>query len=240
MFPSCEPRFFLRSAPYSSLYCRPGDPTGYACTTYRLSYPEGLSPAPNPSKRCGSIGEPDLMRNKTSGFQYLLECSQMSLEDFELARLDRAARLRKQMREIAEQWIEAAVEAQLAQWVRVNRRTADRRDPEDTQTHTRHSLSASSAAIDTDLACPKTSGTPLGRCRAVEPKCAALTATLPAPVPISVRPRSPRAAARVELAPGSRDRPAPQLEKSRLPREEPDTRPDAFAAVRHFRRSPYP
>ena len=57
------------------------------------------------------------MRSKTSSFQYLLECSQMSLEDFELARLDRAAVLRKQMRDIGEEWVEAAVQAQLARWV---------------------------------------------------------------------------------------------------------------------------
>ena len=62
------------------------------------------------------------MRKKSAPFQYLLECSQMSLEDFELARLDRAANLRKQLRDIAEEWVEAEVEAQLAHWVRGNRR----------------------------------------------------------------------------------------------------------------------
>lgn len=61
------------------------------------------------------------MRDKTTPFHYLLECSQMSLEDFELARLDRAASLRKQLRDIAEEWVEAEVEAQLARWVRENR-----------------------------------------------------------------------------------------------------------------------
>ena len=61
------------------------------------------------------------MRAKATPFEYLLKCSQMSLQDFELARLDRVASLRKQLRDIAEEWVEAAVEAQLARWVRENR-----------------------------------------------------------------------------------------------------------------------
>ena len=61
------------------------------------------------------------MRKKTAPFQYLLECSPMSLEDFELARLDRAANLRRQLRDIAEEWIDAEVEARLSHWVRENR-----------------------------------------------------------------------------------------------------------------------
>ena len=64
------------------------------------------------------------MREKATPFEYLLKCSEMSLEDFELARLDRAASLRRQLRDIAEEWVDAAVEAQLARWVRENRRSS--------------------------------------------------------------------------------------------------------------------
>ena len=59
---------------------------------------------------CIPIGGTYDMRDRTTPFQYLLECSQMSLKDFELARLDRAASLRKQLRDVAEEWVEAEVE----------------------------------------------------------------------------------------------------------------------------------
>jgi hypothetical protein len=74
------------------------------------------------------------MRKKAAPFQYLLDCSLMSLEDFELARLDRAANLRRQLRDIAEEWIDAEVEARISHWVRENRlqpskRVSDPRQP---------------------------------------------------------------------------------------------------------------
>lgn len=147
------------------------------------------------------------MRDKTTPFQYLLECSQMSLEDFELARLDRAASLRKQLRDIAEEWVEAEVEAQLARWVRENRgrsaaRTVKFRQREDELERRPRALPDAQ--------------------RSAKPKCPALVTELPAPVPISTRPRSPRAPSRPVLA--------------AAPRAQRELRPDAFAAVRYVRR----
>ncbi len=147
------------------------------------------------------------MRDKTTPFQYLLECSQMSLEDFELARLDRAASLRKQLRDIAEEWVEAEVEAQLARWVRENRgRSAARavkfRKRED-------ELEGRPRALPSAP-------------RIAKPKRPALVTELPAPVPISTGLRTRRAPSRPALAPA--------------PREQREPRPDAFAAVRYVRR----
>ncbi len=147
------------------------------------------------------------MRDKTTPFHYLLECSQMSLEDFELARLDRAASLRKQLRDIAEEWVEAEVEAQLARWVRENRgrsvaRTAKFRKHEDELERRPRALPSAP--------------------RITNPKRPTLATELPTPVPISTRARSPRAPSRPALA--------------AAPREKRDPRPDAFAAVRYVRR----
>jgi hypothetical protein len=82
---------------------------------------ECLSQSSRLARRPAQPKERD-MREKSTPFEYLLKCSEMSLEDFELARLDRAASLRRQLRDIAEEWVDAAVEAQLARWVRENRR----------------------------------------------------------------------------------------------------------------------
>jgi hypothetical protein len=116
------------------------------------------------------------MREKTTPFEYLANCSQMSLEDFELARLDRVASLRKELRDIAEEWIEAAVEAQLAHWVRENRqRTAVRpakfRECEDDEIQLRNSLSPAPRASKHRQKIP---------------------ASLPAPIPIASRQHSYR------------------------------------------------
>ena len=45
---------------------------------------------------------------------YLLMSSQMSLESIELARLNRAANLRKEMQQVLEEWIDVEVDARLA------------------------------------------------------------------------------------------------------------------------------
>ena len=144
------------------------------------------------------------MREKSTPFQYLLECSQMSLEDFELARLDRAANLRKQLRDIAEEWVEAEVEAQLARWVRDNRglsatKTVKSREHED-QLERRPRVLPSAP-------------------RFAKPKRPTLVAELPAPVPVSMQLRSPRAPSHLDLAAS--------------PRKRRELRADAFSAVRY-------
>lgn len=58
-------------------------------------------------------------------FEYLKSCSQPSLESFELSRLNRARNLRREMRELVEEWIEAEVQARLARWVLERRRARD-------------------------------------------------------------------------------------------------------------------
>jgi len=147
------------------------------------------------------------MRDKTTPFQYLLDCSQMSLEDFELARLARAANLRRQLRDIAEEWVEAEVEAQLARWVRENRgrsaaRTVKFREGEAELERRPRALPSAS--------------------RSTKPKRPAPVTELPAPHSISTSLRSPRAPARPELAAS--------------PRKQRALRPDAFAAVRYLPR----
>lgn len=53
---------------------------------------------------------------------YLLSCSQSSLESLELSRLNLAANLRKQARQILEQCIQSEVEARMARWILEHRR----------------------------------------------------------------------------------------------------------------------
>jgi hypothetical protein len=56
---------------------------------------------------------------------YLATCSKPSLEAFELGRLNRAANLRKELRDILEAWIQAEGEARLARWLLEGRRAQD-------------------------------------------------------------------------------------------------------------------
>ena len=55
-------------------------------------------------------------------FEYLTTCSAAAVESFELSRLNRAANLRKQLRQLIDQCIECEAEARLAQWMRQSRR----------------------------------------------------------------------------------------------------------------------
>ncbi len=54
---------------------------------------------------------------------YLRTCSPTSLEAFELSRYNRVANLRKEFRDLVEQWIEAEVDARVAHWIREQRRS---------------------------------------------------------------------------------------------------------------------
>jgi hypothetical protein len=56
---------------------------------------------------------------------YLATCSNISLEAFELARLNRAANLRKEIRQALDEWIRAEGEAQFARWLLEHRRASD-------------------------------------------------------------------------------------------------------------------
>jgi hypothetical protein len=46
--------------------------------------------------------------------EYLITCSEAGLESFELSRMNQAANLRKQLRQVVEQWIESEVNARVA------------------------------------------------------------------------------------------------------------------------------
>src|SRR5579859_5411523 len=63
---------------------------------------------------------------------YLATCSKTSLESFELARLNDLANLRKHMIEIVNEWVEADIQARIAEWVLLHRRqqAAARRPPQ--------------------------------------------------------------------------------------------------------------
>lgn len=56
-------------------------------------------------------------------FHYLRTCSPTSLEAFELSRYNRVANLRKEFRDLVEQWIEAEVDLRVAHWIREQRRS---------------------------------------------------------------------------------------------------------------------
>ncbi len=64
------------------------------------------------------------MSDIASSLQYLLACSEASLESFELSRLNRASNLRKELSQVAEEWVEAEVSSRLARLI-VERRRAD-------------------------------------------------------------------------------------------------------------------
>jgi hypothetical protein len=60
-------------------------------------------------------------RNDHFNFKQLAECSRPTLESIELARLNRAADLRKEIHEVIDECIEAEAEARMARWLIENR-----------------------------------------------------------------------------------------------------------------------
>jgi len=54
-------------------------------------------------------------------FKFLLDSSNEVIGEYELSRLNLAANLRKEMRAVVEQILDALVEARLARWLRDNR-----------------------------------------------------------------------------------------------------------------------
>jgi hypothetical protein len=102
-------------------------------------------------------------------FEYLLTSSSASIESFHLSRLNAVANLRKELHELFEEWVEAEVQARLAQWLLArknsenlaaagsitiasteNRNAQIAATPSTTRSHTRtttrHSAAADSAA----------------------------------------------------------------------------------------------
>lgn len=65
------------------------------------------------------------MSESRTPFDYLAGCSKPGLESFELSRLNQVANLRKELREVVEEWIEAEVQARLARWILERRRGRD-------------------------------------------------------------------------------------------------------------------
>ncbi|HXX43256.1 MAG TPA: hypothetical protein VEJ38_00910 [Candidatus Acidoferrales bacterium] len=53
---------------------------------------------------------------------YVMMCSEPAAESFELSRLNRASNLRKEMRELVDEWIDCEVEARVARWKRESSR----------------------------------------------------------------------------------------------------------------------
>ena len=51
---------------------------------------------------------------RTRRIRHLASCSRIALDSILLERLDKAAKLRRELKEIIEEWVEAEVEARLA------------------------------------------------------------------------------------------------------------------------------
>ena len=62
------------------------------------------------------------MRRSHPPFEYLMSCSQSSLEGFELARLNEISHFREDLRNLHEEWIEAEIAARLARMLLEGRR----------------------------------------------------------------------------------------------------------------------
>src|SRR6202040_860290 len=106
--------------------------------------------------------------------EYLFTSSDASIESFHLSRLNTVANLRKELNEIFEEWVEAEVQARLAQWLLA------RKNPQDAS-------SASSLVIDSGD-CPTF--------RSAETPSTNRTAARTAPADSDVRPAIARFVAR--------------------------------------------
>ena len=54
--------------------------------------------------------------------EFLISSSNNSLESFELSRLNQAANLRKELRQLVDEWVESEVEGRIARWILESRR----------------------------------------------------------------------------------------------------------------------
>ncbi len=62
------------------------------------------------------------MKTTKPMLEYLATCSKVSLESFELARLNERANLRKEMVELLDELIEVDIQARIAEWLLTQRR----------------------------------------------------------------------------------------------------------------------
>lgn len=62
------------------------------------------------------------MKTTKPMLDYLATCSKISLESFELARLNDLANLRQRLTEIVDEWVETDIQARIAEWILVSRR----------------------------------------------------------------------------------------------------------------------
>jgi hypothetical protein len=81
------------------------------------------------------------VRSPQPPLEYLVTCSQSSLEGFELARRDQIAKLRVELRDIHEEWVEAEVAARLSRLLLDGKRAESRADE-----NTRPSLDSAASA----------------------------------------------------------------------------------------------
>jgi hypothetical protein len=57
------------------------------------------------------------MSDARPAFEYLLACSEASLESYRISRMNQAANLRKQVRALVDEWVRAEVDAGLSRWM---------------------------------------------------------------------------------------------------------------------------
>jgi hypothetical protein len=67
----------------------------------------------------------------TPPLEYLITSSQTGLENFDLGRMNAIANLRKELRELVEEWIEAETQSRLARWILECRRTQEASSDQD-------------------------------------------------------------------------------------------------------------
>jgi hypothetical protein len=75
--------------------------------------PPRLPPESWKSEKNGGIG----MRAPQPPLEYLVTASQASLEAFELAQLNRSANLRKELRDILDEWLQTEIDARISRWI---------------------------------------------------------------------------------------------------------------------------
>lgn len=63
--------------------------------------------------------------NSPPPLEYLVTSSQAGLENFELGKMNQIANLRKELRDLVEEWIETEIQSRLARWILECRRTQD-------------------------------------------------------------------------------------------------------------------
>jgi len=57
------------------------------------------------------------MSDSRPALEYLLACSDVSLESFRISRMNQAANLRKQVRALVDEWVEAEIDAGVSRWM---------------------------------------------------------------------------------------------------------------------------